>query len=57
MDRAKGRGVNFWACDVPVEDRTPVVFKNIDDFISNAKIDGVLVKDLWDDVEEPGTLM
>lgn len=52
----EGEGVVFWQCRVYPEDRNPVEYSSIEDFKANAKIDGVLIKDLWDDVYEPGTL-
>ncbi len=56
MTGANDEGVQFWACNVPVKERIPVVYASVEDFIANARIDGVLVKDLWDKIENPGTL-
>jgi hypothetical protein len=49
----KGEGVYFWVCDVPIEQRIPVEFASLEEFINKANIGGVLIKDLWDKVENP----
>lgn len=49
----EGDGVRFWACDVPIKERIAIEFASLEDFIANARIDGILIKDLWDKVENP----
>ena len=56
MAGTENDAVQFWACNVPIKERNPIVFVSIDEFIANASIDGVLVKDLWNKVENPGYL-
>lgn len=49
----EGDGVRFWASDVPIKERVTIEFASPEDFIANARIDGILIKDLWDKVENP----
>lgn len=49
----EGDGVRFWACDVPIKERVAIKFASPEDFSTNARIDGMLIKDLWDKVENP----
>jgi len=54
---ADGDGsIDIWASDVSDEDFVSIKFSSIEDFKANARIDGVLIKDLWDEVTECGTL-
>jgi len=53
---SNGIGVVFWPYNVIENEEMTVQFDSIEDFKANAKISGVLVKDLWDEVDEYGPM-
>lgn len=52
MERGDNEAILFGECNVLAQEKViPIVFANIDDFTANAKIDGILIKDLWNKIK------
>lgn len=45
---SRGEGTWFLAYD---REKEPFTFKSVDDLLSNARIDGCMLEDIWNEVE------
>ena len=48
----KNEGVEFWGMNTDIYQ----IFKNIEEFAEKTKVDGKLVKDIWNEVENANWL-